>query len=117
MSLFVLFIGFQRNYALSAVLLAVVGWGMVTFNANANSIIQINAPDIMRGRITSILMLTQGGMIPLGSIYAGYTAQQFGSSFAYRLSGTIGIAAVIATAVYYYSLQRRQSGDKKLEND
>ncbi|MEI6580222.1 MAG: MFS transporter [Eubacteriales bacterium] len=116
MALFMLLIGFQHNYVLSALLLAVVGWGMVTFNANANSIIQINAPDKMRGRITSILMLAQGGMIPIGSIYAGYTAQRFGSSFAYRLSGIIGIIAVTVTSFYYYDLKRKESNKSSLQN-
>lgn len=115
MALFVLIIGLQHNYIISAVLLMAVGWGMVTFNANANNIIQVNAPDQMRGRIMSALSLATGGMIPLGSIYAGYTAQRFGSSFAYRLSGAIGVTAVIVTTIYYYYLKRKQSSFSGLQ--
>ena len=115
MGLFVLMIGFQNNYIFSCILLTGVGWGMVIFNANANNIIQINSPDKMRGRIMSTLMLASGGMIPVGSLYAGYVAEQFGSSFAYRLSGAIGVAAVGITSLYYYSLQRKQSNETGLQ--
>lgn len=105
MSLFVLIISFQRIYFLSAFLLMAAGWGMVTFNANVNTIIQVNSPDNLRGRIMSALMLASGGMIPLGGIYSGYTAQRFGSSFAFQLSGVIGITAVALTALYYYKFK------------
>ena len=111
MGLFVLMIGFQNNYILSCILLTGAGWGMVVFNANANNIIQINSPDKMRGRIMSALMLASGGMIPVGSLYAGYIAEQFGSSFTYRLSGAIGVAAIMLTAVYYYGIQKKKTGN------
>jgi MFS family permease len=102
MSVFVLLIGFQYNYILSSVLLAVAGWGMITFNASANSIVQVNSPDMMRGRIMSAYAFVTGGMTPIGSLYAGYTAQKLGTSFAFRLSGMVGIGAVIMITILYF---------------
>jgi len=101
MALFVLLTGLQNNYIISSALLMAAGWGMVTFNASANSTVQVNSPDEMRGRIMSAYALTTGGMVPLGSLYAGYTAQRFGSSFAFRLSGIIGLAGTALTSLYY----------------
>lgn len=107
MTLFLLFIGFQNNYMLSSILLMVAGWGMVTFNASANSIIQVNSPDNMRGRIMSVYSLATAGMSPIGSLYAGYTAQRAGTSFTFRLSGIIGIIAVSMTAFIYSKRKNR----------
>lgn len=102
MALFMLLTGLQQSYVLSFILLTVVGWGVVTFNASADSIIQLTSPDDMRGRIMSALMLATGGMVPLGSLYAGYITEKLGSSFAFRLSGGIGIVAVAVTGMFYY---------------
>jgi MFS family permease len=106
MSLFTFIIGLQNSYILSSIFLMIVGWGMVTFNACANSTIQINSPDKMRGRIMSAYAFATGGMTPIGSMYAGYTAQKVDTSFAFKLSGIIGIFAVIVTAIYYRKISR-----------
>ena len=108
MSLFVLLTGFQHNYVLSAFLLMITGWGMILFNASANSMIQVNSPDAMRGRIMSAYILASGGMVPIGSLYAGYTAQKIGCSFAFQLSGIIGIAAVLLTTVFFKKMKPQE---------
>lgn len=116
MSLFAFIIGFQHSYILSSILLMLAGWGMVTFNASANSIIQVNSPDKMRGRIMSAYAFATGGMVPIGSMYAGYTAQRVGTSFAFKLSGIIGLTAIILTALIYWKMNHIQSsGSTKSE--
>lgn len=100
-SVFLIALGMQSSFLLSGVLLAIAGWGMITFNASANSILQVNSPDHMRGRIMSAYALVSGGVIPFGSLYAGYMAENFGAGTAFIISGTVGVAAVGIVAILY----------------
>ncbi|HET6516027.1 MAG TPA: MFS transporter, partial [Thermodesulfovibrionales bacterium] len=56
----------SKDFALSAVALALVGWGVVSFLAVANSFIQLATPDSLRGRVMSVYTLVFLGMAPVG---------------------------------------------------
>ena len=101
MSVFMIAIGIQKNFLLTALFLAIAGWGMIIFNASANSILQINSPDHLRGRILSVYALVSGGAIPFGSLYAGYMAESYGSNIAFVVSGVVGVAVVGAVSLMF----------------
>lgn len=107
LSVFLTLVGVQKNFALSGLFLALAGWGMITFNASANSIIQLNSPDNMRGRIMGFYALVSGGVAPFGSLYAGYVAGNFGADFGFIISGAIGIIAVGTTAIFFIKNKSR----------
>jgi len=71
LSLFLMLIGVQKSYGLTALLLALAGWSMVTFFGMANTLVQLNTEDRLRGRIMSIYTLSFGGLTPFGSMFAG----------------------------------------------
>ncbi len=71
LSLFLVLIGLQRSYGLTALLLALSGWSMVTFFGMANTTVQLNTEDRLRGRVMSIYTLSFGGLTPFGSLFAG----------------------------------------------
>lgn len=98
-SVFMVLVGLQHNYWLSAILLAMCGWGMVTFSASANSMLQLNSPDQMRGRIMSVYALVTGGFTLFGSLYSGFMAKQFDSNVAFWASGVIGIAIMFLASL------------------
>lgn len=101
LSVFLILLGTQSNSLLSSLFLAVSGWGMVTINASANSVMQLNSPNELRGRIMSVYALVTSGITPFGALYAGYLAKKTGSDSAFLISGAIGIFAVLL-ALYMF---------------
>jgi predicted MFS family arabinose efflux permease len=59
---------------LNGVLLFAAGVCMVMVFAMLSSLVQLNAPNEMRGRVMSIYMVAFRGGMPLGSLAAGYVA-------------------------------------------
>ncbi|MHB8158848.1 MAG: MFS transporter, partial [Desulfocucumaceae bacterium] len=53
------------------ILLALMGWSMVSFTALVNSYIQVRAPHEIRGRVMSVFILLFSGMVPVGSLFSG----------------------------------------------
>jgi len=87
LSLVLMTIGLQNSYALTAFLLALCGWSMVTFFGMSNSIIQLNTPDRLRGRVMSIYTFTFGGLTPIGSLFAGTMAHWINTPLTFALGG------------------------------
>jgi len=89
--------GVSDWYALTAV--AMLVWGLnggVHINLN-QTLIQMNTPNEMMGRVMSIYMLSIAGLIPLGSLLSGVAAELIGADGALMGAGLIfGIYSVIA---------------------
>ncbi len=66
---------FIRVFWLAAAVLAAVGFCFVVQNSLANTLIQLNVPDRLRGRVMSIYFLVFMGAMRLGSLQAGYVAR------------------------------------------
>lgn len=86
-ALLLIAIGLNRSYNLTAVLLVFIGFNTVSFNATNNSILQINAKDEFRGRVASAYTLINAGSTPIGSLYAGTTADKFGGGMGFIACG------------------------------
>lgn len=82
-----------RNYYLALAAMAFTGVGMVTQLSTGNSLLQLNVPDQMRGRIMSLFSLIIIGSVPLGSMLYGTVAHYLGPSLALTL-GSLSSAAV-----------------------
>ncbi len=96
LSLSLILIGLQRTYGLTALLLALAGWCMVTFFGMANTTVQLNTDDRLRGRVMSIYTFTFGGLTPFGSIFAGSVAHWLKAPLTFSLGGLIsGIVFII----------------------
>ena len=80
---------FNRNLYLALVLLAISGFGIVLYFSTSNTVLQTIVPDEMRGRVMGIWTLVFGGMMPLGSLQAGFLADLLGTP------ATIAIGALI----------------------
>ncbi len=72
-------------------------WVLATLNATA----QLMSPAWVRGRAMSLYTLSFVGVLPLGSILAGWIAERIGADTTYILLGAIGIVVgfVIAPAL------------------
>ncbi|MCG0276187.1 MAG: MFS transporter [Thermosediminibacteraceae bacterium] len=70
--------------------LVFIGGMMVTFTASANSTIQFNVPDHLRGRVMSVYALVFAGMTPLGSLFTGYISSNLGGRASFAIGGFLG---------------------------
>jgi MFS family permease len=88
---------FSNIFLLSCALLAFAGVGAVTLMSSANTMLQLSAPDEMRGRVMGIWGLVFMGSTPLASFLAGTTAHYLGAPFTVGLSAWItGVVALVA---------------------
>ena len=81
-----------------AVLLFLTGVFFTTWTANSQSIVQLTAPDHLRGRVLSIYLFAFGGFAPLGGLLAGWLSDVGGTELAFLVAG---LACMAMTA---YSL-------------
>jgi MFS family permease len=110
LSLFLILIGFQKSYGLTAVLLALAGWSMVTFFGMANTTVQLNTEDRLRGRVMSVYTMSFGGLTPFGSLFAGTMAHWITSPHTFALGGLI-CGSVFITA--YTKGKKAITGERK----
>jgi MFS family permease len=62
------------------------GFGAVLFYSSSMTLIQLAAPDELRGRIMGIWMIVFSGSVPLGAVWTGRAAQSWGVGFVMGLS-------------------------------
>jgi MFS family permease len=67
----------------------VVGFGLTSTMSLANTIVQSNAPDEMRGRVMSVYIMVGTGVSPLGAILAGAVAGWLGTPTSILMGGII----------------------------
>lgn len=79
LSIFLILFAFSRTYWISLIFLAGVGMSMITQNTSVNTLLQVNTPDHLRGRVMSLYTLAFNGMSPLGSFLAGSAAEFIGA--------------------------------------
>jgi MFS family permease len=90
-------LGLCRNYYAALGFMALAGFGMVTQLSTGNSLMQLNVPDALRGRLMSLFGLIVMGFAPVGSILYGVAAHYAGAGPS--ITGGAVIAAVVAGVV------------------
>jgi MFS family permease len=83
---------------LAGVLLVGIGASFTLFAANANALVQLVAPDHLRGRLVALYLFSFVGLAPLGSLLSGELVEIGGTRLAFVVSGSVGLA-VTAFAV------------------
>ena len=94
----------SRVLWLSAILLFFTGAALMMVFSTVTSLIQLIAPNEMRGRVMSIYMVAFRGGMPLGSLVSGYFATLIGTPM------VIGINGVLLVLVAIYFLIIRSHG-------
>ena len=97
-----LILGFAISHVLwvSELLLFLTGAALMVVFSTVTSLIQLIAPNEMRGRVMSIYMVAFRGGMPLGSLVSGYLATYIGAPM------VIGINGVLLVVVAAYFLVR-----------
>ncbi len=88
---------FSRNVVFSSLLMAAVGFSMVSSVATVNSLIQTQVPDALRGRVLSMHTMAFLGFTPLGSLLIGALAERWDAPTALALSS--GFAFVVTAII------------------
>lgn len=105
----------SRNYALSIVLIALLGFSTSQLFTATNTSIQHRVPDRLRGRVMGIYMTVNQGSQPFGNLASGAIAAAFGAPAA-MASGAI--AALGGTAVIgSWMFAHRHTADFRLSPD
>ena len=84
----------SRVMWLSDILLVFTGAALMIVFSTVTSLIQLIAPDEMRGRVMSIYMLAFRGGMPLGSLVSGWLATYLGAPLVIGING--GLLVVVA---------------------
>jgi MFS family permease len=79
-----------------AVLLFVVGVCFTLWTANSQSLLQLSAPDHLRGRVLSLWLFAFAGLAPLGGLLAGWLSDVGGTALAFYVAGGTGLLMTVA---------------------
>jgi len=93
------FFGLSRSFVVAWILLAITGAADAVSTIIRNTIRQLQTPDHIRGRMTSVNQIFFQGGPQLGEIEAGAVAQLFGAPFAIITGGigcVLGMGLIVA---------------------
>lgn len=90
------------------ILIAFMGWGSVTQLATMNTLLQLQIPNKLRGRVFSIYVWALNGVAPLGSLLIGWMTQQWGLSTTATVCGLTCLITIGSIQVFRPSVRRSE---------
>ncbi|MBI5959580.1 MAG: MFS transporter [Chloroflexi bacterium] len=94
-------VALSQVYFVTAIFLVGMGFAGVTFAASSNTLLQLLAPDEMRGRIMSLHVLLFMGTTPIGGFFIGALSDVVGVSITLLICAALCLAGTLA-AIFYY---------------
>ena len=98
--------GFSTNFILSCAAMTVLGLGDMVSTVIRQTLIQMQTPDEMRGRVFSVNSLFYGSSLQIGSFRAGLMAEWFGAVLSVTIGGAAVLGAVALWAWLFPGLRR-----------
>jgi MFS family permease len=89
-----------ENAYVAGTILFGIGIAFTLFTANANSLVQLAAPDYLRGRLIGIYLFAFLGLAPVGGLLAGWLAEVGGTSLAFAVAGVTSLGAILVANTY-----------------
>jgi MFS family permease len=83
-----------QNPLLAAIVLCAIGISFTLFTANAMALVQLGAPDHMRGRLIGLYLFAFLGLAPVGGLFTGLLVDIGGTSLAFTVAGVTSLAAI-----------------------
>jgi MFS family permease len=81
-----------------AFLLFVTGVCFTLWTSNANTILQLRAPDHLRGRVVSLYLWAFAGLAPIGGLLAGWLCEIGGTQLSFTVAGATGLVMALLAA-------------------
>jgi MFS family permease len=85
----------SASFPADVVLMFVVGFGTISMAATCNTIIQLNVPDELRGRVMSVYTTLFAGSTPIGGLFSGTVAAAAGVGAALGIGGAVAVGSSI----------------------
>jgi len=98
-SLFMFLLALVHDPAPAAVILVLVGASFTLLAANANALVQLAAPDHLRGRLIGLYLFAFVGLAPIGSLVSGWLVEVGGTALAFSIAGAVGLVATAYAVV------------------
>ncbi|MGH2511723.1 MAG: MFS transporter, partial [Candidatus Limnocylindrales bacterium] len=108
--------GLVTNYPADLVLMFCAGAGAISMMATANTVIQMEVPDELRGRVMSVYTTVFAGTSPIGGLLFGAIAANAGAQEAIGIGGAVSVVAAIVGLIWYRRLPRTTSLESTLRN-
>ena len=105
--LFLCVLALSTQFWLSAMLLLITGIVAITCGNATNTLLQLNSPGQLRGRVISINVLLNQGSTPIGGFLLGALGQLAGVPFALALFGLLCMVGVGLALVYRWRFARQ----------
>ena len=96
---FALCLAAVHNAVLAGVVLFAIGLSFTLFTANANALVQLTAPDHLRGRLIGLYLFAFLGLAPVGGLFAGWLAAIGGTPLAFAVAGGVSLATIAVANV------------------
>ncbi|OIO37013.1 MAG: hypothetical protein AUJ74_00255 [Candidatus Omnitrophica bacterium CG1_02_44_16] len=103
----VMLFSLSRDLLLSAILLAMAGYGGASSMSMANTLLQVSVPDEFRGRLMGVFMMMFGGLMPFGNLISGSLAYFFGAPI-------VTFSGALLTLCIFLPLGKRYLNEKFL---
>ncbi|MBI2818617.1 MAG: MFS transporter [Acidobacteria bacterium] len=94
-SIALILFAFSPSIALASFFLIVTGFGMMLQVASTNTGLQSITPDALRGRVMGFYGMMFMGMVPIGSLVAGWLGEWIGASYTVSLGAAVSIVAAL----------------------
>jgi MFS family permease len=99
---------FAPTYLLLLAYLVVSGLAMMLLGINANTRVQQEVPDALRGRVMAVYSLVFGGLMPVGGLEIGFLTEHLGVTNAVRINACVALG-VTAALFMWSQLSARES--------
>ena len=96
-----LFFVSSNSMTWSLILMMLSGLTRVMQNAMANTLLQVTAPDALRGRVMSFYSLVSQGMTHLGGLQAGFAADWVGAPLSIGIGAGVSLLYGVFVALRY----------------
>jgi MFS family permease len=106
-----LFLAVVQWFAMAFVVLVLVGAAIQVFGTSVNSLLQLNSPDQLRGRVMSVFTLLTNGIQPAGSLLNGVVTAAAGVRLTIAVEASICLTALVAALIYRARTETRPSGE------
>jgi MFS family permease len=97
-----------ETVVVAALLLFVVGVCFTMWTANSQSLLQLAAPDHLRGRVLSLYLFAFAGLAPLGGLFAGWLSDVGGTQLAFLVAGGTGLVMTLVSLHEVYGRRGRE---------
>ena len=100
--------GYAAGFWTALAIFTAVGCLMAVNGILANTMLQLEAPDRLRGRVMGFYSFVVLGMAPFGAFQAGWVSEHYGVRVSFALGG---VACVLMAAAVGYSVSRKTPGE------